>query len=63
MSDDDNRQGRNDYDWINGMRVGMLVGAIGGILIGVSLGGITFMWFVAGTATGGYVGAKMASRW
>jgi uncharacterized protein YcfJ len=63
MDDDDKRQGRNDYDWINGMRIGMIVGAIVGVLIGVALGGFPFIWFIIGTASGGYLGAKMAPRW
>lgn len=63
MDEEDRRQGHTNYDWINGMRVGMIVGAIVGILIGVSLGSFPFIWFIVGTAIGGYIGAKMAPRW
>lgn len=62
MNEDD-RQGHTNYDWINGMRVGILAGGIGGILLGIVLGGFQFVGLIVGGALGGYLGAKSASRW
>ncbi len=63
MNEDDKPQDRTDYDWINGMRIGMIVGAVLGILIGLALGSFPYIWLVVGSASGGYLGAKMAPRW
>ncbi len=63
MSEDDKPQGHTNYDWINGMRIGMIVGAVLGILIGLAVGWFPFIWLVVGSASGGYLGAKMAPRW
>lgn len=61
--DPKNRPGHTNYDWINGMRVGIVVGATLGILLGWVFGSINFIWLVAGGAAGGFIGARTAHRW
>ena len=60
---DEQRQGRTNYDWINGMRVGIIVGGILGIIVGVVVDWLPFMWLVLGAAAGGFLGARLANRW
>ncbi len=61
--DEDHRQGRTNYDWVNGMRVGIIVGGIAGILLGWLVGDIPFVLMLIGAAAGGVLGAKLANRW
>ena len=56
-------QGRTNYDWVNGMRVGILVGGIIGILIGWVTGFLPAILMLGGAAGGGYLGAQLAQRW
>ncbi|MEA2001779.1 MAG: hypothetical protein U9N84_07845 [Actinomycetota bacterium] len=56
-------QGRTNYDWVNGMRIGIIVGAAVGLLLGLAIGGLPAIWLIIGGAAGGFVGAKMAPRW
>lgn len=61
--EDGDKQGRTNYDWVNGMRVGFLVGAIVGFIVGWGLNIFPFLLMVIGAGVGGYLGAKMANRW
>ena len=61
--DEEQPQGRTNYDWVNGMRVGMIVGGILGILIGWAIGDIPFVLMLIGAAAGGFLGAQLANRW
>ncbi len=57
------KQGRTDYDWVNGMRVGILAGGIVGVLIGWLTGVIPLLMTLLGAAGGGFLGARLADRW
>jgi uncharacterized protein YcfJ len=57
------KQGRTDYDWVNGMRVGILAGGIVGVLIGWLTGVIPLLMALLGAAGGGFLGARLADRW
>ena len=61
--DDKQPQGRTNYDWVNGMRVGILVGGILGIALGWVIGAIPFVLMLIGAAGGGFLGAQLANRW
>jgi hypothetical protein len=61
--DENQKQGRTNYDWVNGMRVGMIVGGVAGLLIGLVTGVVPFAFLLGGAAVGGFVGARMAQRW
>ncbi len=61
--DDKRPQGRTNYDWVNGMRVGILVGGILGIALGWVIGAIPFVLMLIGAAGGGFLGAQLANRW
>ena len=63
MQDPQNRPGHTNYDWINGMRVGIVVGAALGILVGVLLDWAPFVLLLVGGAAGGVLGANLAHRW
>ncbi len=55
--------GRTNYDWVNGMRVGILAGGILGVLVGWAIGDMPFVLMLIGAACGGFLGAKLATRW
>jgi uncharacterized membrane protein YfcA len=59
---DDEPQGRTNYDWVNGLRVGILAGGLLAGLIGWAIGQLPFVWMVIGAAIGGYIGVRMARR-
>jgi len=61
--DDHKPQGRTNYDWVNGMRVGILVGGITGIAIGWFTGWVPPILMLIGAAGGGFLGAQLAQRW
>ena len=61
--DDNNRQGRTNYDWVNGMRVGIITGGAIGLVVGLLIGNIPAVTLLIGAATGGVAGAKLAQRW
>ena len=61
--DEEKRQGLTNYDWVNGMRVGILAGGIFGIVLGWLIGEIPFVLMLIGAAIGGFLGAKLAQRW
>ena len=61
--DEQPRQGRTNYDWVNGMRVGVLVGGIIGIALGWATGFMPAVLMLIGAAGGGFLGAKLAQRW
>ena len=63
MQDPENRPGHTNYDWINGMRVGIIVGGILGMLVGLAIGWFPFLWLLVGGAAGGVLGANLAHRW
>ena len=63
MDDQHDKQGRTNYDWINGMRVGIIVGGTLGLLLGWAINGFPFIWLLGGGAAGGFLGAKLAPRW
>lgn len=63
MNEQHPRPGKTNYDWINGMRVGILFGAIVGLLVWFLVGGFPILWLIVGAACGGFLGAKMAPRW
>ncbi len=57
------RQGRTNYDWVNGMRVGIIAGGVVGLVIGLVVGWAPFVIMLIGGAAGGVLGAQMAQRW
>ena len=63
MDDRRNEPGHTNYDWINGMRVGIVVGAVSGLLLGLAVGWAPFVWLLGGGAVGGFLGVKLAHRW
>lgn len=63
MQDPQHRPGHTNYDWINGMRVGIVVGGVLGILAGVLIGWAPFVLLLVGGAAGGVLGANLAHRW
>jgi uncharacterized protein YcfJ len=63
MNEQHSHPGKTEYDWINGMRIGIITGALLGLLVGLEVGGFPFVWFIIGAASGGFLGAKMAPRW
>jgi uncharacterized protein YcfJ len=60
---DQQTPGHTNYDWVNGMRVGILAGGILGVLVGWVIGNIPFILMLIGAACGGFLGAKLANRW
>jgi len=64
MDDQYNRtQDPTEYDWSNGMRIGVIIGSAVGLLLGFSLAGLPAIWLIIGGAAGGFLGARMAPRW
>ena len=61
--DEEPRQGRTNYDWVNGMRVGAIVGGVVGLVVGWILGSVPFVLLLIGAVAGGFVGARTAQRW
>ena len=61
--DDDQTQGRTNYDWVNGMRVGAIVGGIVGMLAGWAIGDFPFILLLVGAIGGGFLGARLSNRW
>ncbi len=57
------KQGRTNYDWVNGMRVGILAGGIVGMLIGWLIGVNPLLMALLGAAGAGFLGARLADRW
>ncbi|MDJ0925778.1 MAG: hypothetical protein QNJ77_14575 [Acidimicrobiia bacterium] len=63
MDDQHHEQGRTNYDWISGMRVGILVGGLLGLVLGWAFDAFPFIWLIVGGAAGGFLGAQLARRW
>jgi uncharacterized protein YcfJ len=61
--DEQKPQGRTNYDWVNGMRVGILAGGIAGLLLGWLTGFVPIVLLLIGAAAGGFIGARTAQRW
>ena len=60
MQDPEHRPGHTNYDWINGMRVGIIVGGILGMLIGLAIG-----WFPRRESCASLVAhlGRLAAEW
>lgn len=63
MEDQQRKPGHTNYDWINGMRVGIIVGSVAGLLLGLAVDWAPFVWLLVGGAAGGVLGAQLAHRW
>ncbi len=61
--DEQKPQGRTNYDWVNGMRVGIIAGGVIGLVVGLLIGWAPFAIMLIGAAVGGVLGAQMAQRW